>query len=474
MSRIQPRINFLTDEHINRLHGYTLKLLSTVGLRVDSQRARDSFVKAGCRFQEPDRIFLEPDLVQWAIDAAPATIDIYNRLGTHAFCLGNAKNTPTRFGIGATCLWYQDPKTDSIEAFKREHVALVTQLGDTLDHFDLVSTPGVLKEFPDHETDLRATLELVANTTKPILILNSEPAQYRNTLDMLEHINGKLSEKPCVIPYFNPVTPFVLNDDTTDKMFASIEYGLPFIFSNYGMSGATTPITAAGTLVTLNAELLGGLVLSQLIKEGASIILSSLPSVFHMKSMVTAYTPQTMLVNLACAEMMSYYDIPHMGTSGSGPGWGSDLTAGGMHWMNHLTSCLGKVGLAPHVGGNFDSVVFSPATVVYANEVIRQSRQIAEGFILDDSTVGLEDIVEVGPGGNFLTTNMTMDLFSEMDNEHSRIWPSYSLEAWQENGSPKGHDVLVEYVCDLLDHLNVPEDQMAIIEKGNAFIDRTG
>ena len=51
-------------------------------------------------------------------------------------------------------------------------------------------------------------------------------------------------------------------------MFTAIERELPFIFSNYGMVGMSTPVTPAGTLAILNAELLAGLVFSQLVKAG--------------------------------------------------------------------------------------------------------------------------------------------------------------------------------------------------------------
>jgi trimethylamine--corrinoid protein Co-methyltransferase len=131
----------------------------------------------------------------------------------------------------------------------------------------------------------------------------------------------------------------------------------------------------------LNAELLAGLVFNQLVKPGTPIILGSLPAFFDMKTMVDFFDPQTMLLNLACAEMMSYYQIPHAGTSGSANGWGPDLIASEALMMNHLTSCLGKVDLAPFVGGSLGSKVLSPAMVVYANQVIEQSRQFAEGFV---------------------------------------------------------------------------------------------
>ena len=225
-----------------------------------------------------------------------------------------------------------------------------------------------------------ALLEMVANTIKPLIILISDEKQFLPGLVLLERLVGNLSVKPFVIPYFNPVTPLIINQSTADNMLTSIEYGLPFIFSNYGMAGMSTPISSAGTLALLNAELLAGVVISQLVKPGTPIILGSLPAFFDMKTMVDFFDPQTMLLNLACAEMMAYYHIPHAGISGSANGWGADLIASEALMMNHLTSCLGKVGLAPFVGGSFGSKVFSPTTVVYANEVIEQSRHFTNGF----------------------------------------------------------------------------------------------
>jgi len=269
---------------------------------------------------------------------------------------------------------------------------LATRLGGVLSNFNVVSTVGIIQDISPQVADLFGTLEMTANTTKPLVLLISEKQCFDASLDLLEHLHGDLSPKPFVLPYFNPITPLVLNEDTSDNIFSAIERGLPFIYNNYGMSGATSPITAASNLALLNAELLAGLVFSQLIKEGAPIILGSLPAGFNMQRMVSAYTPQTMLLNIACAEMMAYYELPHSGTSGSAPGWGADLTAGGTLWMNHLTADLGKVGLAPFVGGNFDSLVFSPALVVYSDEVIRQARLFKQGFVINDESVALNEI----------------------------------------------------------------------------------
>ncbi len=470
MHDIRPQISVLNQEQIQKVHQDSLKVLSHTGLRVDSGQARRVYLKAsGCTIKD-NIVRIPPELVEQALQSVPSNVNMYNREGVHAFSLGENQESGTIYGIGVTNSWYQNPENDSATPFTRKHAELATALGNTLTQFDLVSTPGVIQNDASPVSEVTATLEMIANTNKPLSILISEPKQFDLALDMLERLHGDLSEKPFLLPYFNPITPLVLNEDTTDKILTTIQRGLPFIFSSYGMSGATAPISAEGTLVMLNAELLAGLVFSQLIKPGTPIILGSLPSVFEMQNMISAYTSQTMLVNLACAEMMNHYQIPHAGTSGSGTGWGADLLASGTLWMNHLTSSVGKVGLAPFVGGNFDSQAFSPTTVVYADEVIRQVRQFAHGFSIGESSDMIKDIHSVGPGGSFLMSEATLAQYRDVHEQHSHIWPGYSLNQWQDEWSPDALSRLREHTLNVLNNLHIPEDHDELIEKGQRII----
>lgn len=467
--KVNPKIAVLTEAQIEQVHENALTVLAEVGVRVDDRQAVQVFEKATGRPAEDGRVFIPRELIDWAIEVAPSRVEVFNRLGKHAFTLDGDGQTDTVFGIGVTNLYYQDPETDALVPFERRHMVQAARLGETLPGFDVISTPGILQDIPPQTADLFGSLEMVANSTKPIVLLVSESSTFEAVLDMCEHLVGDFRTRPFVIPYFNPITPLVLNSETTTKMAATVERGLPLIFSNYGMSGATCPITPAGTLTLLTAELLAGLVFAQLLKQGAGVILGSLPAAFDMKSMGSYYSPQTMLLNLACAEMMAFYRLPHCGTSGSGAGWGPDLQAGGALWMNHLTSCLGKVGLVPFVGGNFDSLAFSPATVVYADEVIRLSREFANGFSLDEENVGITDIKGIGPGGNFLTSPLTMKHFRNSMNQ-SPVWPFLSLEKWQSEGEPKAGRMLREYTAQLLDRLDAPGDHDELIAAGEAFI----
>ena len=472
MHDIKPKISILTQEQIKHIHNYSLKILEKIGIRVDSQRARKVFENASGKATKDNILCIPPELVDWALKAAPSVVKIYNRKGEPVFQLGDIPDSQTRFGTGVTNLYYQEPMTDDVKPFTRRHMEITTRLGDALPSFDVVSTSGIIQDYPPEMIDLYGTLEMVANTIKPLVVLISEDHCVDSVMDLLEHVHGNLATRPFVIPYVNPITPLVLNKGTSDKIFTAIQRDLPFIYNPVGMAGATSPITPAGTLALLNAELLAGVVFSQLIREGTPAIYGILANDFDMQNMQGHYTPRILPLNLACAELMSYYGLPHSGTSGSGLGWGADLLGGATLWMNHLTSCLGKVGLAPFVGGRFESIVFSPTFTVYANEVVRQARLYADGFQLDDEAVALDEIKAMGPGGNFLVADQTVNLCRET-NFSSGIWPYLALDDWKAAGKPKADDILRQHTRELLESLTPPDDHDELIAKGEEFIKNT-
>jgi trimethylamine--corrinoid protein Co-methyltransferase len=235
------------------------------------------------------------------------------------------------------------------------------------------------------------------------------------------------------------------------------------------MSGATTPITPAGTIVVLLAELLAGLTIGQLFKEGAPMLLGMLPVYFDMKTLMNFYDPQSILVNLACAEMMEFYNVPHCGTSGSGTGWGMDLLAAETYWMNTLTFSLTKGGLAPFVGDTLGSKAISPLTFIYCHEIIDQALRFASGFQLDDEHVGLEEIHKVGPGKSYVSAPTTLKKY-KTGYYVNRIFPRWSMEKWIEAGQPHVQKKLSEYAVEFLKDLPAPEDHEELMRKGEEFI----
>jgi trimethylamine--corrinoid protein Co-methyltransferase len=467
MNSARPRLTLLSAAQRDAVHEASLAILARSGLRLDSERARDVCRMGGARV-EGDRVHFHRDHVEAAIESAPATIEVFDRRGKPAFRLGDGQ---TRFGSGVTNLWLQDPVTDELSPFSRADMGRCVRLCQALPNYDVISTLGVIRDLPPEVADLYAVLEMVANSTKPLVLLISDESLFPKALTLLDAVRGDLGERPFIIPYLNPVTPLVINDGTSDKLLDSAARSIPVIYSNYGMSGMTTPLPCAGALALLNAELLGGLVLSQLAKPGAPIILGSLPMYFDMKTMIDFYDPQTHLINLGCAEMMAEYGLPHAGTSGSGDGWGPDLLAAGATWMNQVTSVMGQVGLAPFVGSTLNSKAYSPAMTVYGDEVIGAARLFARGFCVDSASIGAEEAIEqLATEGHFLTSPST--LASYRSAYYPSLFPRIGLEKWVDLGRPRADARVRERARDLLAEAPAPGDRDEIIAKGEALIAR--
>ena len=125
-SVVQPHISVLTPEQIAEVHERSTHLLATVGVRVSSPAARQLLARATGRQADDDgRVRIPRDLVEWAMHAAPSCVDVYDHHGSLAFRLGDGAtrlgDSATRFGVGVACLYYQDPETDQVVPFTRQH-----------------------------------------------------------------------------------------------------------------------------------------------------------------------------------------------------------------------------------------------------------------------------------------------------------------------------------------------------------------
>jgi len=146
---------------------------------------------------------------------------MYDRRGKAVFTLGSDR---LRFGVGVTALYYQEPLNETLELFTRAHLRSLTRLGDALPLYDVISTPGIVRDVPESLSDLYGSLEHFANTSKPLVLLVSDEYAFAPVLEMFEHVHGSgLGEKPFVLPYFNPVSPLVMDSGSLLKMEAAVE-----------------------------------------------------------------------------------------------------------------------------------------------------------------------------------------------------------------------------------------------------------
>jgi trimethylamine--corrinoid protein Co-methyltransferase len=248
------------------------------------------------------------------------------------------------------------------------------------------------------------------------------------------------------------------------------------------MSGASAPVTLAGAITVGNAEALSGIVLHQLRAKGAPIVSGFGMSTFDMKTSACVYgCPEYRLALSACADLFHFYGIPMWGTAGVSDSHCIDPQAG-MEWaVSLMAAALDGANLVHDVGYLGQGLVGHPAALVMCAEIISYVRRMARGFEIDDEHLALDVIREVGPQGDFISTQHTFDFFRK---EHWQPhlcnrktlddWMALGEKTWAEKAIEKTREILASHRTSPLgsntqSHLDALRQQANIDLKNTRF-----
>jgi trimethylamine--corrinoid protein Co-methyltransferase len=190
-------------------------------------------------------------------------------------------------------------------------------VADAMPHIDFIMSMflpndvGVAKEVRQMEI-------MLTYSDKPICFVTYEWAGTPEIIEMLEVAVGgaeQLRNNPTAIIYLNPTSGFRHNEDALRKLMYVAERHLPCVYWPEVGRGLTCPITFAGGMACSNAGHLAGLVIAQLVSEGAPVALcTAVPFTLDMKTMVVPYAdPDCKAFGL---EMSRYYNLPSFNWGG--------------------------------------------------------------------------------------------------------------------------------------------------------------
>ncbi|MDH3828509.1 MAG: trimethylamine methyltransferase family protein, partial [Desulfobacterales bacterium] len=407
-----PTYQLLTPEQIKSFHTATLELLETVGVDVHHDEARQMLADAGCRLKEDHRVRIPNWLVEAAIQSAPSRITIYDRLGNEAMRLEGRR---VHYGLGTDLIKTYDLETGELRQSRLKDVAAAARISDALQHIDFIGSYALPGDSPPNQMYVDSFKTELENSIKPIFYTAAglEDITYINAMAAAA-VGGEatLREKPIHIHYAEPLSPLTHSFGAVQKLFFCADHGIPVNYTPGMMSGASVPVTLAGAITVGNAEALSGLVMHQLRVKGAPIVSGFGMSTMDMRTSTCVYgCPEYRLALSACADLYHYYGLPMWGTAGvsdancldqqAGMEWGISIMVDAMHGANlvHDIGYLGQ-GLIGHPGG-----------LVMCDEIISYVKRFVRGFDLDDAHIGLDVIREVGPGGEFLSTEQTMEMY---------------------------------------------------------------
>ncbi len=409
-----PSFRLLSDEKLERIHEATVEILETIGVRMLREEAIEMMADAGCPV-EGDIVKIPRRLVEDTIATAPKKITIYNREGEEALYLGSSK---VYTNTGYTPLEFFDIETGERRDYTLDDFRLVSRVADALPNVDIICQPGVVRPTEGDPLEVINHLEfeaMLTNTSKPLYTLVATGEILSDCLDMAEAVavaNGakSLRDKPFVLPVLNAVSPLIYHAETIDKLLVSVDRGIPVICGPMPLAGGTSPVTLAGTIALSNAESLAGLVTSQVRRKGAPYVMITFATTLDMKILEATTGPEGTLLIAGCIEMGHYYGIPISGGWVGGSERGIlDGEAGWEQMLGGLTYMLtgGNVGVTVGAGSSLEASVM-------ADEMMGMLKAMMKGVPVNDETLALDVIREIGPGGGtFLKHQHTFRHFRE-------------------------------------------------------------
>lgn len=468
-----PQFRLLSEDKIRSIDDASLRVLEEVGLQVAHKEARDLLVGAGAILEDEALVKVPRSLVKEALETAPGSFTIYDRNGEEALHLGVGK---TYYGAGVTNLAYMDIDGERRD-FTLPDIADVAFLSDALPNIDFVAQPGVVRPSQDMRVELVNHLEffeMVTHTTMPLVVLLADGPTLADVYEMADAVVGgrdAFCEKPFVVPYLNPVSPLLFNPDTVDKLFLAADRDTPVVVQSAPPVGGSSPVTVVSGLVVSAAESLMGLVLSQLRNPGSPFITGVVPFVMDMRSGNTAATgPDMLKMMIAMGELAHFWGIPSLGVGGGGDAKLPDEQAAFdcVHFSQGVV--LGGVDMSFDAGCLECGLLFSPEVLVFADEAIGMHKRFAEGLHVDDATIALDVIKEVGPGGFFLGHQHTRDYFRELWEPTLTSWEPRDM--WEERGSKTMGDRARDRVAGIRAEHSVPPLPDAVLTEMREIITR--
>ena len=450
----KPRADVLNGEQIAQIHMATLEVLERTGVQITHPRALELLHGAGARVNG-DRVRIPAWMVEDAIRTAPSRVVLGQRNGERSVFLEGDK---VWFGPSVDCIDYLDPITDERHRFTSDDCRVTSTVADALPNFSWVMTIGMAADVPADIADRVIARQVLTHCEKPLVFCCKDVDSTRDIYEMYLLVAGgeeRFRQAPTCVHYSEPISPLLYYDPAVEKILFCAEKGIPLINYPAPQAGSTAPATFAGTVVQASAESLSGLVLAQLVRPGAPFIYGAFATVMDMSTTIFSYgAPEMSLMVAALAKMAQHYRLPYFGTAGCSDAKFPDPQAAAEATFSCFSSALTGANLVHDSGWLDHGSVASPAYMVLVNEILDMVNGYAKGMPVNDETLALDVIDQVGPGGHYLQEDHTLNHFREV--WYSRLFDRSIHAQWLKQGGKRFEERLREQTRRAMEHEPAP------------------
>ena len=431
-------LEVLADEQIEAIHDASMRILEEVGMDFLHPEALEILGAAGADVETgSQRVRFDRGLIEEAVARAPSQFTLHARNPAHNVTLGgNHINFAT---VGSP------PNVSDLEGGRRA--------GNFKDFCDLMRLAQALNivhvaggypvepiDLPPETRHLDAVRAVLKLSDKGVFSYALGRTRILDGVEMVKIARGiddaRLLREPSLYTVVNTSSPLRLDGPMIEGMIEMAKRNQAVVVTPFTLSGAMSPATIAGALAQQNAEALAGIALVQIVNPGAPVVYGGFTSNVDMKSGAPAFgTPEYSRAALASGQLTRRYGLPFRSSNANASN-AVDAQAAYESEMSLWAAVLGHANLVIHAVGWLEGgLCASFEKMVLDAEMLQMMAAFLTPLEVNEETLGLDAVREVGPGGHFFGAAHTLARYDTAF--YAPILSDWrNFETWEEAGSP--------------------------------------
>ena len=446
--------SFSQDE-LDSIHYATLQILQNTGIKVMNEEALEVFHGGGAvvdRQAGYGIVKLPPHLVEDSAFFAPHTMVYEGRNPDDDFIV-----EPNRVGFATFggCINVVDPYTRKIRRATKKDCGELIKVCDALDEISVATRSVNATDVMAKAQSLHNLDAMIRNTGKHIFLGADSAASLETMVELASaSVGGRdaFHKRPIFTVSVCPISPLTLGSSACDVIMASARLGIGMVILPMALSGGTSSASLAGTLVSHNAEVLSTVVLAQLLKRGLPCTYGSTSAILDLRFGTSAIgSPEYGMINGSLTKIARYYRLPSWVGGGATDSKEPDIQSGYEFTLSATLSALSGANIIFGSGVLEQGMTMDYAKLVMDAEMIGMIHIARSGVTVNDETLSMDVIHEVGPGGAYITHEHS--LRSMRSQSRANLFDRRSREDWMERTQGKSIcERAYEYAVDILEN----------------------
>ncbi len=410
-SAVGMGLNVFSQDELETIHRGACHILKHTGVLVEMEEAAERLSSAGAFVLKkgPNWLVKIPEwLVTDSIASVAKSVTYYARDPKKDFYMEKGNVGFSTFGEQVNLI---DLDTRSCRNSTKEDCNNIYHVVDALDGFawcQRTVCPGDKKAASQAVHNFES---LITHNSKHITIGMVDERSVKTIVKMAAAAVGgmdQLRQRPMCTCSCCVTSPLTLATQCCETLITALEAGINVDIMAMALSGGTGPVTLAGTIVQTLAEHLSGLVLAQTVRRGSNVSFGSCSTIMDLKTGLTSVgAPEWSMVGTAITRMSQFYGIPCRIGAGVSDSKAPDAQAGYEFSFNVLPIALSGANMIFGAGGLETGLTFDYAKLVMDHECITNIHKLIGGVKVDQESMVLNLIDEIGPGGSYLTHDHT-------------------------------------------------------------------